>query len=101
MIINIEDTLYNKVVAIVKSRNIKLYEQLQQIQPLQNIDTLQTARDIKTNRIKIKIISIMEQLHKEDIKLTKYQIHKRSGIAYITINKYFKELYSKVINNEC
>ena len=62
MIIDIEDDLFLQVKKIVKSRNIKVYEQLEDIKALETIitNTLQTARDIKTQRVK--------QIIKETIK---------------------------------
>jgi predicted transcriptional regulator len=57
---------------------------------------LQNARDIKSNRIKNKILCTIEQLQDENIKPTKYQIHKKTNIAYVTINKYYDDLLSSI-----
>ena len=61
-------------------------------------NTLQEARDIKTQRIKQSIQETIKSLFDEDMKLSKYQIHKRTGIAYVTINKYYDEILQGVTN---
>lgn len=100
MIIEIDDELFSKVKKIVKSRNISIYEQLEEIKPLENIPTnsLQEAREIKTQRIKQSIKETIKSLYSEDMKPTKYQIHKKTGIAYVTINKYYDEIVDEVQN---
>lgn len=68
---------------------------MEQLKPLEaittNTNTLQTARDIKTQRVKQSIKETIKSLYSEDMKPTKYQIHKRTGI-YTTINKYYDEI---------
>lgn len=100
MIIDIEDDLFLQVKKIVKSRNIKVYEQLEDIKPLETIlnNTLQQARDIKTQRVKQSIKETIKSLCVEEISPTKYQIHKRTGIAYVTINKYYESILKEVLN---
>jgi hypothetical protein len=53
MIIDIEDDLFLQVKKIIKSRSIKVYEQLDNITPLDTVpnNTLQLARDIKQSSI--------------------------------------------------
>ena len=100
MIINIDDDLFHKVKQIVKSRNVSIFEQLEQLKPLEaittNTNTLQTARDIKTQRVKQSIKETIKSLYSEDMKPTKYQIHKRTGIAYVTINKYYDDIIQEL-----
>ncbi len=100
MIINIDDELFHKVKQIVKSRDEFIFEQLEQLKPLEaittNTNTLQTARDIKTQRVKQSIKETIKSLYSEDMKPTKYQIHKRTGIAYVTINKYYDEIVEEI-----
>lgn len=100
MIIDIDEELFNKVKQILKGRNVSIYEQLENIKPLDNIqnNTLQEARDIKTQRVKQSIKETIKSFYNEDIKPTKYQIHKRTGISYITINKYYDEILKEVQN---
>lgn len=102
MLINIDDELFNKVKQIVKSRNIKVFEQLEQLKPLEAIatdtNTLQEAREIKTQRVKQSIKETIKSLYNEDMKPTKYQIHKRTNIAYVTINKYYDDILKEVQN---
>ena len=99
MIIEIEDELFHKVKQIVKGRNLKLFEELELITPLDAVakdNTLQRARTIKTERIKQSIKETIKSLYNQDMKPTKYQIHKRTGIAYITLNKYYDEIFDEV-----
>jgi hypothetical protein len=100
MIIDIEDELFYKVVQIVKSRNTKVYEQLEQITPLDTIprDTLQKARDTKTLRIKGNIKKAIIELLQAKRNPTKYQIHKSTNIAYVTLNKYYDDILDEVQN---
>jgi hypothetical protein len=100
MIINIDEELFNKVKELMKNRSKSIYEQLEDIKPLEAIpnNSLQEARDIKTQKVKQSIKETIKSLISEDIKLSKYQIHKRTGIAYITINKYYDEILKEVTN---
>jgi len=103
MIIDIEDKLYYKMLEIVKGRNLTLYNQVKEIKPLADIkivDTLTVAREIKSNRIKENIKETLIELLQSDIKPNKYNIHKRTNIAYVTINKYYNEILDEVLNNQ-
>ena len=89
MIISIDEELFQKVKQIVKSRNLSIYEQLEEIKPLEAITTdttLQQAREIKTQRIKESIKETIKSLISEDISPTKYKVNKKTGISFITIN---------------
>jgi len=101
MIIDIDEELFNKVKQIVKSKNLSIYEQLELIKPLDTVatdTTLQQARDIKTQRVKQSINETIKSLLDENINPTKYQVHKRTGIAYVTINKYYDDILNEVQN---
>lgn len=100
MIIEIDDDLFNKLKQLMKNRSKSIYEQLEQIKPLENISTnsIQQAREVKTQRIKQSIEETIKSLYNEDITPTKYQIHKRTNIAYVTINKYYDEILDEVAN---
>ena len=103
MIINIDDELFQKVKQIVKGRNLSVYEQLELIKPLEAVTTdttLNKAREIKTERINQSIKETIKSLNDENISPTKYQIHKRTGIAYITINKYYDDILDEVSNEK-
>jgi hypothetical protein len=102
MIIDIEDDLFLQVKKIVKSRSKTIYEELDKIKPLETIpnNTLQTARDIKTQRVKQCIKETIKNLYSEDITVSKYQIHKRTGIAYVTLNKYYDGILQEVKNED-
>ena len=103
MIIEIEEKLFNKLKELMKNRSKSIYEELSQIKPLETVatdNTLIKAREVKTHRIKQSIKETIKSLTVENIKLTKYQIHKRTGIAYITINKYYDEIFDEVVNED-
>ena len=102
MIIDIDEELFNKLKELMKNRSKSIYEELEAITPLDAVATVTTdtslikARAIKTQRIKQSIKETIESLNSQSIEPTKYKIHKRTGIAYVTINKYYDE-----IKNEC
>ena len=94
MIIDIEDDLFYKIKDLMKKRSKSIYEQLENITILDTVpnDTLQKARDTKTLKVKQSIKETIKSLYSEDMKPTKYQIHKRTGIAYVTLNKYYDHI---------
>ena len=99
MIISIDEELFQKVKQIVKSRNLSIYEQLEEIKPLDTVatdNTLQQAREIKTQRIKQSIKETIKSLIHENINPTKYKVNKRTGIAFITLNKYYDDILKDV-----
>ncbi len=101
MIISIDDELFQKVKQIVKGRNLTLFNELESIKPLDTVatnNTLQQAREIKTYRIKQSIKETIKSLINENINPTKYKINKRTGIAFITINKYYQSILNEVKN---
>ena len=103
MIIDINKELFEKVKQIVKSRNLAIYEQLEDINPLDTVatdinTTLAKAREIKTQRIKESIKETIKSLHSQDIQPTKYKINKLTGISFITINKYYQSILDEVLN---
>ena len=101
MIIDINEELFHKVKQIVKSRNLSIYEQLEEIKPLDTVttdNTLIKAREVKTQRIKQSIKETIKSLTNEDISPTKYKINKRTGISFVTINKYYQTILDEVTN---
>ena len=102
MIIDIEDELFYKIKELMRERNKSIYEQLKKKKPLEAIttdtNTLQQARAVKTQRVKQSIKETIKSLCSEDLSPTRYQIHKRTGIAYITINKYYNDILDEVQN---
>lgn len=101
MIIDIEEELFYKIKELMKNRSKSIYEQLEQIKPLDTVptdNTLIKAREIKTKRVKQSIKETIQSLINESIKPTKYQIHKRTNIAYVTINKYYDVILDEVQN---
>ena len=99
MIIDIEDELFHKVKQIVKSRNVSIFEQLEKLEPIAtDTNTLQKARDTKTQKVKQSIKEMIKTLYSVNIEPTKYQLNKRTGIAYVTLSKYYDELIEEVQN---
>ena len=101
MIISIDDELFQKVKQVVKGRNLTLFNELESIKPLDTVatnNTLQQAREIKTQRIKESIKETIKSLISEDISPTKYKINKITGISFVTINKYYQSILDEVTN---
>jgi macrodomain Ter protein organizer (MatP/YcbG family) len=101
VIISIDDELFQKVKQIVKGRNLTLFNELESIKPLDTVatdNTLQQAREIKTQRIKQSIKETITSLINEDINPTKYKVNKRTGISFITLNKYYQSILDEVTN---
>ena len=103
MIIQIRDDLFDKVVEIVKHRNLSIYNELKEIKPLDDTaatdTTLQQARDIKTQKVKQLIGKTIKELLSKDISPTKYKVNKATGIAFITLNKYYDDILEEVKND--
>ena len=101
MIIQIRDDLFDKVVELVKHRNLSIYNELKEIKPLDTVGTdttLQQARELKTKRVKQLIRETLQELLSQDIQPTKYKINKKTGIAFITLNKYYDDILEEVKN---
>lgn len=98
MIISIDDELFYKVLQIVKDRNLNIYDELTKIKPLQDsqINSLQKARDIKTNKIKKSIKNALQALQAQNDTPTKYKVHKETKIAYTTLNKYYSDILKEL-----
>ena len=102
MIISIDEELFHKVKQIVKGRNLSIYEQLEEIKPLETIttdNTLQQARELKTQRVKQSIKETIKELLNAGISPTKYKVNKSTGIAFITLNKYYDDILEEVKND--
>ena len=101
MIIEIRDDLFDKVVEIVKHRNLSIYNELKEIKPLEvaTDTTLQQARELKTKRVKQSIKETIKELLSKDISPTKYKVNKATGIAFITLNKYYDDILEEVKND--
>ena len=103
MIIEIKEDLFYKLVDLMKNRNLSIYEELENIKPLDTIatdNTLQQAREIKTARVKQSIKESIKEFLNASISPTKYQINKMTGIAFITLNKYYDEILVEVQNEK-
>ena len=102
MIIQIRDDLFDKVVEIMKHRNLSIYNELKEIKPLDDTaatdNTLQQARELKTKRVKQSIKETIKELLSKDISPTKYRINKATGIAFVTLNKYYDDILEEVKN---
>ncbi|RXI25060.1 hypothetical protein [Aliarcobacter trophiarum] len=103
MIIEIDEELFIKVKQIIKGRNISIFEQLENIKILNTVatdNTLQQARELKTQRVKQSIKETIKELLSKDISPTKYKINKSTGIAFITLNKYYDDILEEVKNEK-
>ena len=101
MIIQIRDDLFYKLVELMKHRNLTIYNELKEIKPLDAVatdTTLQQAREIKTQRVKQLISRTIKELLSQDIQPTKYKVHKATGIAFITLKKYYNDILEEVKN---
>ena len=101
MIIQIRDDLFDKVVEIVKHRNLSIYNELKEIKPIAAAtdNTLQQARELKTQRVKQSIKETIKELLSKDISPNKYKVNKATGIAFITLNKYYDDILEEVKND--
>ena len=103
MIIEIDYELFQKVKQIVKGRNLSIYEQLENIKPLDTVatnNTLQQARELKTQKVKQLIRETIQELLSKDIQPTKYKVNKSTGIAFVTLNKYYDDILEEVKNGK-
>ena len=101
MIIEIRDDLFYKLVDLMENRSKSIYNELKEIKPLDTIatdTTLQQARDIKTQKVKQSIEQSIKELLSKDITPSKYKVNKATGIAYITLNKYYDDILEEVKN---
>ena len=99
MIIEIRDDLFYKLVELMKHRNLSIYNELKEIQPLDTVGTdttLNKAREIKTKKVKQTIEQSIKELLSKDISPTKYKINKSTGIAFITLNKYYDDILEEI-----
>ena len=101
MIIEIRDDLFDKVVELVKHRNLSIYNELKEIKPLDTVgtdNTLQKARELKTQKVKQLIRETIKELLSKDITPNKYKVNKATGIAFVTLNKYYDDIVEEVKN---
>ena len=99
MIIEIRDDLFDKVVEIMKHRNLSIYNELKEIKPLDTVatnNTLQQARELKTQRVKQLIRETIKELLSKDISPSKYKVNKSTGIAFVTLNKYYDDILEEI-----
>ena len=99
MIIEIRDDLFYKLVELMKHRNLSIYNELKEIKPLDTVatnTTLNKAREIKTQKVKQSIKETIKELLSQDIQPTKYKVNKATGIAFITLNKYYDDILEEV-----
>ena len=101
MVISIDEELFQKVKQIVKGRNLSIYEQLENIKPLDTVatDTLAKARELKTQKVKQLISRTIKELLSKDISPTKYKVNKSTGISFKTLSKYYDDILEEVTTN--
>ena len=103
MIIEIRDDLFYKLVELMKHRNLSIYNELKEIKPLDRAatdNTLTKAREIKTQKVKQSIKETIQELLSKDISPTKYKVNKTTGIACITLNKYYDDILEEEKNEK-
>ena len=102
MIIEIDDDLFYKLVDLMENRSKSIYNELKEIKPLDTVatDTLAKARELKTQKVKQTIKETIKELHSQNIQPTKYKINKKTGIAFITLNKYYDDILEEVKNGK-
>lgn len=119
MIIEIREELFYKLVELMKHRNLSIYNELKEIKPLDTLatdntlqhtiilnegignhtvttDTLAKARELKTQKVKQTIKETIKELLSKDISPSKYKVNKATGIAFITLNKYYQSILEEV-----
>ena len=99
MIIEIRDDLFYKLVDLMENRSKSIYNELKEIQPLDDTvatDTLAKARELKTQKVKQLIRETLQELLSKDISPTKYKINKSTGIAFVTLNKYHDDILEEI-----
>ena len=102
MIIQIRDDLFYKLVDLMENRSKSIYNELKDIKPLDTVatdTTLQQARELKTQRVKQSIKETIKELLSKDISPNKYKVNKATGIAFITLNKYYDDILEEVKND--
>ena len=98
MIIEIRDDLFYKLVELMENRSKSIYNELKEIKPLDTVatDTLAKARELKTQKVKQTIEQSIKELLSKDISPTKYRINKSTGIAFVTLNKYYDDILEEI-----
>jgi hypothetical protein len=99
MIIEIDDNLFYKLVDLMENRSKSIYNELKEIKPLDRVatdTTLQQARELKTQKVKQTIEQSIKELLSKDISPTKYRINKSTGIAFVTLNKYYDDILEDI-----
>lgn len=99
MIIEIREELFYKLVDLMENRSKSIYNELKEIQPLDTVatdNTLQKARELKTQRVKQLIRETIKELLSKDISPTKYKVNKKTGIAFITLKKYYDGILEEI-----
>ena len=104
MIIEIRDDLFYKLVELMENRSKSIYNELKEIKPLDTVvatdNTLQKARELKTQRVKQLIRETIKELLSKDISPNKYKVNKATGIAFVTLNKYYDDILEEVKNGK-
>ncbi len=99
MIIEIRDDLFYKLVELMENRSKSIYNELKEIKPLDTVatdNTLQQARELKTQKVKQLIGRTIKELLSQDIQPTKYKVNKATGIAFVTLNKYYDDILEEI-----
>jgi capsule polysaccharide modification protein KpsS len=96
MIFELESELFNRVLKVAESCHPKLHKELLTLQPKKKAYSLEDARAIKSTHKRKAIKDTIEALQAQNITPTKYQVHKRTNIAYVTLNRYYDTILDEV-----
>ncbi len=97
------EEFYEELLALTVKRNKGIHTKLLNLEDMEEkeeyIDTLALARETKTqhkkDQIREAILKIFQETSKQP---TKYQVHKVTGIAYVTLGKYYDEIIGEIYN---
>ncbi|PHO12767.1 hypothetical protein CPG38_05735 [Malaciobacter marinus] len=62
------------------------------------LNHLKAIRELRTQKVRQSINEAIKSLYSENIIPTKYQVNKKTGIAYQTLNKYYNLILDEVKN---
>jgi hypothetical protein len=95
MLINIKEELFYKLTEFIKNKDMAMYKQLKKIKPIIPNSGLIKAREIKTKRAKQLIKKTIQDIIKSNTKPTKYKIHQKSKVSYLTLAKYYDDILNE------
>ena len=87
----IDEELFNELLVLLSKRNKTLFKKLEVSKEYEN--SIVKARRLKSEKIVSRIRESLYRLSQElERQPTKYEVHNDTGIAYITLKKYYDKL---------